>query len=293
MTFLAEILPQATPFWEYGNPPPGMAAAGLFFLLLICVGIAVDIGLALYLVKRPVRLSEWRSTLADRALPQPMVLLILGAVIGLYFFNSLAYSFLFSAGEIEPHTVIFQTLFFHLPVLGLIGLLFHFAGIRGRELFGLYWKKAPALLGLSVVFYLAALPLLWFYSALYQIFLQQFGHDFYLQDVAQVLTAPAPWPVRTELFFIVIIVAPVFEEIIFRGILLPFFVSRTGLLPGIALVSLMFAGLHWHLPSLLPLFLLSVMFSLACARTRSLLVPMGMHVFFNGVTVLLLLLMGG
>lgn len=282
----------ARPFWEYSNPPSGMVAAGLFFLLLICVGIAADIGLALYLVKRPVRLLEWRQTLEDRALPQPMVLLLLGAVIGLYLFNSLVYSFFFTGSETGPHTVFVQALFFHLPVLGLLCLLFHFAGIQGRELFGLHWRRAPALLSLSLLFYLAALPLLWFYSALYQIFLQQLGHDFYLQDVAQVLTAPAPWPVRTELFFIVIIVAPVFEEIIFRGILLPFFVSRTGLLPGIALVSLLFAGLHWHLPSFLPLFLLSAMFSLAYARTRSLLVPMGMHVAFNGVTVVLLLLMG-
>jgi len=293
MTFLAEILPQTSPFWEYSNPPSGMVAAGVFFLLLICIGIAVDIGLALYLVKRPVRLSEWHRTLADRALPPQLVLIITGLFLGLYLVNSLAYSFLFSGGEIEPHTVIFQTLFFHLPVLGLLGLLFHFAGIQGRELFGLHWKKMPALLGLSVIFYLAALPLLWFYSALYQIFLQQLGHDFYLQEVAQVLTAPAPGSVRAVLFFIVIVVAPVFEEIIFRGILLPFFVSRAGLWPGIALVSLLFAGLHWHLPSLLPLFLLSAMFSLAFARTRSLLVPMGMHVAFNGVTVALLLLMGG
>lgn len=292
MTFLAEILSQARPFWEYSNPPPGMVAAGVFFLLLICVGIAVDIGLALYLVKRPVRLSEWRSTLADRALPPQLILIIAGLFLGLYLFNSLVYSFFFTGSETGPHTVFVQALFFHLPVLGLLGLLFHFAGIQGRELFGLHWRRAPALLSLSLLFYLAALPLLWFYSALYQIFLQQLGHDFYLQDVAQVLTAPAPWPVRTELFFIVIIVAPVFEEIIFRGILLPFFVSRTGLLPGIALVSLLFAGLHWHLPSFLPLFLLSAMFSLAYARTRSLLVPMGMHVAFNGVTVVLLLLMG-
>jgi len=70
-------------------------------------------------------------------------------------------------------------------------------------------------------------------------------------------------------------------------------VRRTGFWTGTALVSLIFAGLHWHLPSLLPLFLLSAMFSLAYARTQSLLVPMGMHAAFNGVTVALLLLMGG
>jgi hypothetical protein len=291
-SFLHKILPQTEPFLEYSNPPPGMVAAGLFFLLLICVGIAADAGLMLYWIKRPVRLPDLAGRLATRALPTQLVLIFFGIVIGFYLLASWLYLLMFPGGEITPHTVIFQTLAFHLPVLSLLALLFHFTGVRGRELFGLHWKKASALLGLSVIFYLAALPALWFCSALYQILLHQFGCDFYLQDVAQILTAPAPWPVRTGLFFITIIVAPVFEEVVFRGILLPFMVRRAGFWPGVMLVSVVFGGMHLHLPSFLPLFLLSVMFSLAYARTQSLLVPVGMHALFNGVTVALLLLMG-
>jgi membrane protease YdiL (CAAX protease family) len=291
--FLAEILPSAKPFWEYSSPPLGTVASGLFFLLLICLGITADIGLVLYWMKRPVRVPELSTNLSSRVLPWQLILIFFGGVIGFYLLTSWLYLLMFPRGEVEPHTVIFQTLFFHLPVLGLLGLLFHIAGIRGRELFGLHWKKAPALLGLSVIFYLAALPLLWLCSALYQILLHQFGCDFFLQDVAQVLTAPASWPVRTALFFIVVIVAPVFEEIVFRGVLLPFMVRRTGFWPGILLISLIFGGMHFHLPSLFPLFLLSVLFSLAYARTQSLLVPIGMHILFNGVTVVLLLMMGG
>ncbi len=292
MTFLAEILPQTSPFWEYSHPPAGMMAAGLFFLMLVCLGIAADVGLVLHWLKRPVRLPELAERLTSRVLPWQLVLVFFGIVIGFYLLASWIYLLMFPGGEIEPQTVIFQTLLFHLPVLGLLAWLFHIAGIQGRELFGLHWKKMPAMLGLSVLFYLAALPLLWFYSALYQILLSQFGFDFYLQDVAQILTAPMTWPVRAALYFIMIIVAPVFEEIVFRGILLPFAVRRTGFWPGIVLISAVFGGMHFHLPSLLPLFLLSVVFSLAYARTQSLLVPMGMHAAFNGVTVALLLLMG-
>ncbi|NOU35270.1 MAG: CPBP family intramembrane metalloprotease [Kiritimatiellaceae bacterium] len=295
MTFsllLAEILPSAKPFWEYSSPPPGTVASGLFFLLLICLGITAEIGLVLHWMKRPVPLPELSGRLSARALPWQLVMIFFGGVIGFYLLTSWLYLLMFPQGEVEPHTVIFQTLLFHLPGLGLLGLLFHIAGVRACELFGLHWKKAPAWLGLSVIFYLAALPLLWLCSALYQIFLQHFGREMLLQDIAQVLTVSAPWPVRTLLFFIVIIVAPVFEEIVFRGVLLPFMVRRTGFWPGIVLVSMVFGGMHFHLPSFLPLFLLSVMFSLAYARTQSLLVPIGMHVLFNGVTVVLLLLMG-
>ncbi|MCC7299810.1 MAG: CPBP family intramembrane metalloprotease [Verrucomicrobia bacterium] len=290
--FLAELFPSARPFWEYGNPPQGAVACGLVFLLLICAGIAVDVGLVLHWIKRPVRVPELTSRLASRALPWQLLAVFSGMLVLFYLLTSWVYLLMFPQGEIEPYTVLFQTLLFHLPVLGMLALIFHVAGIQGRELFSLHWKKAPQLLGLSLLFYLAALPLLWGISAIYQIVLHQFGCDFYLQDVVQVLTVPASWPVRAALFFIVIIVAPVFEEIIFRGLLLPFMVRRAGFWPGIVLISVVFGGMHFHLPAFLPLFLLSVAFSLAYARAQSMWVPIGMHIAFNGVTVALLLLMG-
>lgn len=291
--FLADIMQQIRPFLEYSKLPPGAASAGIFFLLLICIGTAVHAGLILYWIKRPVCIRELAARLASRALPWQLMLTLSGIIIGFYLLASWLYMLKFPSREVGPEAVIFQTVFFHLPVLGLLGVLFRLTRIRCGDLFGLYWKNTHKLLGISVVFYLAALPLLWFYSALYQILLHQFGVDFYLQDVAQILLAPAPWLTRTGLFFIAIIVAPVFEEVVFRGILLPFMVRRTGFWPGVILISAVFGGLHLHLPSFLPLFLLSAVFSLAYARTQSLLVPVGMHVLFNGVTVVLLLLMGG
>lgn len=289
MTFLTDFFSQTAPFGASGNPPSGIVATGLFSLLLICVGIAVDIGLVWHWIKRPVHLPELAERLASRSLPGPLALIFLGSVVGFYVLASWSCLVLFPDGEMGPKTVIFQTVFFHFPVLGVLGLLFRISRLSWRERFGLHGRRVPARLGLSILFYLAALPLLWFYNELYQRFLDHLGYEFSLQDIAQILRVPAPWPIRTSLFLIILIVAPIFEEIVFRGILLPFLVSRMGLLKGIALVSLLFAGLHGHLPSLLPLFLLSALLSLAYARTQSLWVPIGMHVLFNGVTVILLL----
>jgi membrane protease YdiL (CAAX protease family) len=293
MMYLAEILPSTRPFWEYSNPPPALIAASLFFMLLICIGVAIDVGLVLHGIKRPARSQALEGGLTARALPGQMVLIFLGILITFYFLASWLWLSLFPDTGVEPWTVIFQTLLFHLPVLAGLGVLLRMAGIRGDELFGLHWKKAPRQLGLSLVLYLAMLPPLWLISAIYQFVLQQAGCDFYLQDVAALLTAPAPWFLRTALFLIVILVAPVFEEIVFRGVLFPALVRRVGFWPGLVLISLVFGGLHLHLPSFLPLFLLSAVFCLAYARTQSLWVPIGMHILFNSVTVILLLLMGG
>jgi membrane protease YdiL (CAAX protease family) len=293
MSFLAEIFPSTRPFWEYSNPPPNLMIAGFFFMLLICVGIAIDVGLVLHWIKRPVRPAALEEALVPRALPVPLALMFLGILLGFYLLASWLYVLLFTPAKVEPQTVIFQTLSFHLPVLIGLGLLFHFAGIQGAERFGLNRGNALRLLGLSLILYLAMLPPLWLVSAVYQLVLHRAGYDFYLQDVAAVLTATAPWFLRTALFLIVIIVAPVFEEIVFRGVFLPVLVRRFGFWPGIILVSLVFGGLHLHLPSFLPLFLLSVVFCFAYARTRSLLVPIGMHACFNAVTTILLVLTGG
>ncbi|MCU0856899.1 MAG: CPBP family intramembrane metalloprotease [Pontiellaceae bacterium] len=291
--FLAEISPRLDLFSEYDRLAPGMVVAGLLFLLLICIGVAVGFGVVLYWIKRPVRVPELTGRLASRALPWQVVSIFFGMAVSLYLLTSWSYRLLFPDGGIEAHTVIFQTLVLHVPALLLLGLLFHIAGVQGKELFGIHWKRAPAALGLSGLYYLAAFPAVWFCGLFSQFLLKVIGCRFGLQDVSLALLTPASWPVQTVLFFIAIVAAPVFEEIVFRGILLPFMVRRAGFWPGILLSSLLFSGMHFHLPSVAPIFLLSIMLALAYARTQSLLVPIGMHIAFNGVSILALFLSAG
>ncbi len=290
--FLAEIMSQGGALRETGTFSEGQVWAGLFFLVLMYAGVALDFALVIYCLKCPFRLSDWASALTKRALSGRLVLAFFLIFTVLYVVNSLVYGALFDSIEIEPHTLFFQMLFFEVPALvilfGVLGCL----RISARESLGLTRKNTFCLLGLSVLFYLAAMPLLWFYNLLYQIFLEQVGHGFYLQDVTALFLTPMNWPVRVGVIFTAVVAAPVFEEIVFRGILFPWLVRRAGLWPGIVCVSFFFAGLHMHLPSLLPLFLLSVMFCVAYARTQSLWVPIGMHALFNGVTIILLMLMG-
>jgi len=289
---IAEMISKGGVLWENSRVSQGDVQAGLFFLLLVCAGIAVDFAVVLYCLKRPSRVSEWIPWLTKRALPWRLVLLLLSAFMGLYLVNSLVYGMFFQSLEVEPHTLFFQMLFFQVPMLGFLFGFLRFRKIDGCDCLGLARGKTLRMLGLSVVLYLAALPLLWFYGLLYQLFLDQLGHSFYMQDVTQVFFAPMAWPVRAGVIFAAVVAAPVFEEIVFRGVLFPWLVRRAGFWPGIAIVSFLFSAMHAHIPSLLPLFLLSTLFCVAYARTRSLWVPIGMHACFNGVTVVLLTLTG-
>lgn len=271
-----------------GALPAGEVRAALFFLVLLCFGLAVDIGLAIYALKRPLSPASWAHEMVERARSGRTVLVTFLALVALYLVNSAIYTLFFPDVTVaEPHTLIFQALFFHIPGLLLLGTVF-----RGAKREDNFWRKAPARLGLAVLFYLASIPLIWFYSILYQLFLHQMGHSFYLQDVALLFLAPTALPEKVVLIFVAVVIAPLFEEFLFRGVLFPWVVRRIGLWPAVGVVSLFFASIHVHLPSLLPLFLLSSLFCLAYARTRSLLVPIGMHACFNGVTVILLSIMG-
>lgn len=292
-TVLAEIIPQGGPLWDHSGLPGGQAAAALFFILILCAGVALELALVLYFVKRPSRPAEWGKALEERALPGRTVLLLLLPLVLLFLGCSTAYSWLFDrADQLMPHTLVFQMVAFQLPaVLILAGVFFfHRRAFPART--GARLQRIPALLGLSVLLYLAAVPILWFYSALCQFVLYRFGFDLHLQDVVEIFRMPSPPLERVAMYLAAIIGAPLFEEALFRGVLLPWVIRRAGFWPGVAAVSLLFAGMHFHLPSFLPLFLFSGMLCIAYARTRSLLVPIGMHACFNAVTVILLTLAG-
>ncbi|MBW4465854.1 MAG: CPBP family intramembrane metalloprotease [Pegethrix bostrychoides GSE-TBD4-15B] len=137
--------------------------------------------------------------------------------------------------------------------------------------------------------YFAALPLMFAVSLLNQQFWQgQGGSNPLLQIVLE-----EGDPVALLIFFLTAAVAaPVFEEILFRGFLLP---SLTRYLPvwGAILVSgLIFALAHLSFSEVLPLATLGVMLGFVYSRSRGLLASMLLHSLWNSVTMVGLFVLG-
>ncbi|NQU11302.1 CPBP family intramembrane metalloprotease [bacterium] len=78
-----------------------------------------------------------------------------------------------------------------------------------------------------------------------------------------------------------VVVAPVFEETFFRGFAYPALKQRLGRGAGLLVTALLFSLAHFHLPSVLPLFVLGLALGLAYETTGSLLVPIVLHALFN------------
>lgn len=96
--------------------------------------------------------------------------------------------------------------------------------------------------------------------------------------------------IKGGVILIAIAGAPLVEELLFRGILYPFLKNKFGFRNALWLTSFLFAAFHLHLPSLLPLFVLAVAFTLLYEWTGSLIAPILMHAGFNSMSLGLLLL---
>ncbi len=93
-------------------------------------------------------------------------------------------------------------------------------------------------------------------------------------------------------FFTASIAAPIFEEIIFRGFLLPSLTRYIPVWTAIVISSLIFSIAHLSLSEVLPLTALGMVLGFVYSRSRNLLAPMLLHSLWNGGTLLSLFVLG-
>ena len=87
-----------------------------------------------------------------------------------------------------------------------------------------------------------------------------------------------------------VFLAPIFEELVFRGVLLPVLVSKVGKIGGVLLSALIFALAHLSVGELPPLFVLGIGLGLMRLSSGRLFPCALMHSLWNGVTFASLLL---
>jgi CAAX protease family protein len=91
-------------------------------------------------------------------------------------------------------------------------------------------------------------------------------------------------------FLVAGILAPVVEELVFRGYLYPVFKRYFRMPVAIVLSSAIFAAIHLNVAALPPLFVLALCLAAAYEESGSLVVPIAMHAMFNVVSLSYLLI---
>ncbi len=137
--------------------------------------------------------------------------------------------------------------------------------------------------------YLVALPLMIGVSLVnQQIWQGQGGSNPLLQIVLEEGDA-----VSLGLFlFTAAVAAPIFEETLFRGFLLPSLTRYVPVGGAIALSSLLFAVAHLSLSEVIPLTTLGAVLGIVYTRSRNLLAPILLHSLWNAITMIGLFVLG-
>jgi len=235
-------------------------------------------------IPSPADQKALTDQMVSRAWSTFQIGIVLGALFLLYFLTS--FVGLFFHEEQLPLARLVATLLIYAVVMTTIAFIVRRRGGSWAGNFGMGFQQLKTL-ALAPLLYLATLPLLMLALLLQRLV----GIEPELQDVAKFIAQDFSW-LQALYILTAVFVAPLFEELMFRGMVFPCLVKHVGLAKGTVLASLLFAAMHFHLPSLLPLFLLSAMLCLAYWRTGSLWVGIGMHAIFNAVSILALNLAG-
>lgn len=111
-----------------------------------------------------------------------------------------------------------------------------------------------------------------------------------VQETVTIFQTEKDMTVVLLLAFAAAIVAPVCEEIVFRGYLYPVAKKFAGPWMAGLCSALVFSAAHGSLPALLPLFAFGLVLAAIYEFTGSIWAPMAVHFVFNGATVVVQLL---
>jgi membrane protease YdiL (CAAX protease family) len=198
--------------------------------------------------------------------------------------------------ELTPWMAVLAVLLLQLPLLATFYALRRFypssfAGRLNSHVLTVWQALAQA-----IPQFIRYLPVIWIASFAWSGFLtvlqrQGIIDEFPPQELIKLFTAGGDPTAMTLLVICAVVLAPIVEEIIFRGGIYRFLKSQTTLLPAQILSGVFFAVMHGNLMSLLPLVVVGIFLARVYERSGNILVPMCFHACFNGFSLLMLYIM--
>lgn len=188
-------------------------------------------------------------------------------------------------------------------IFSLVGLVFYTyildytSRVKIWEVHPAAIKKRLSFFGIGAIYWFLAFPWVFLTGDLFSRLLKQLVPYEAVDQVAvtHIRNLKDNPPLYIATILGVIIIVPVIEEIIFRGLLQRMLRKWLNPLMAIFIASLIFALLHYHpeqgvrnIELLLSIFTLSCFLGYLYERTETLWTPIGLHAFFNAFTVFLI-----
>ncbi|MBV9672568.1 MAG: CPBP family intramembrane metalloprotease [Verrucomicrobia bacterium] len=186
--------------------------------------------------------------------------------------------------SLDPGQLTFGILMYWSLVIGPILFSMIARDISVPQAFGLNRLNLVKILTWGLGLLIAALPLIAATSVLVSA-LMKVSPENDTQEIVKIFEHLSDPIKRIPLIFLAVVVAPLAEEFVFRGYIYGVLKKYFGPIASLVFTSTLFAVIHLHIPSLLPLFVLACVLTLSYELSGSLLVPMTMHALFNAITL--------
>ncbi len=162
---------------------------------------------------------------------------------------------------------------------------------RGKRLkdFGLSQENAVHNVVWGVALYACFCPLLMGAVKLIRVVAVKIGERLDDQAVVDMVAQETSLGLLATVAAIVIVAAPITEELLFRGFLFSALRENVGPRRAMFLSAAMFSVLHVSALAVLPIFLLGLLLAWAFHRTKTLAAPIAIHMTHNAITVFFLL----
>ncbi|WP_395736233.1 lysostaphin resistance A-like protein [Prosthecobacter sp.] len=266
---------------------------GVLHDLAVFASLVTALSLVAYRVMRQLRPEvSWNREGAVLASPYGAPDLLALAGLGLFYILVLmqpaetgAAGAAGAEGKVNDATLVAGMLFHLIVCAGVLMYLFQFRGMNPGELFGLqnvHWRALAVTVVVFTVVILACVNLVAYFS---NSWLQSFWPHLEPQETVKAFQQSSGYGIKLLVVLLAVVIAPLAEETLFRGFVYGVLKRYTDA-PFAALASsLMFAIIHMHVGSLLPLWTLAVLLCCAYELTGCLLAPMILHAIFNGVSI--------
>ena len=178
-----------------------------------------------------------------------------------------------------------QLFFSMFLIVALLGYLRFVRGFDITELFGLRTLSRSKVITISLAAIAPTMVAVGLINAGVTELLQNVWPDASPQDIVKTFETTGSVTVRILMGVAAVVVAPLSEELLFRGFLYGVCKRFTDTHFAAIINGLLFATVHLHVGSFAPLFALALVLVVVYEITGSLLVPMAMHALFNGLMI--------
>ncbi len=274
----------------------GPIEALISVVILLIIGTSALLWIKKLLGGKEIEAAE-REPLPAWPIGWTNFLIFVCAIITAIFFMQILVGSLFANtinaadGELTMGTAILSVCILHIPMLGVFfglrrGYPLHYSGSlnRTRMTFGRAFPRA-------LVLFVRFVPVIWIASLIW-------GGIIHLLDVK----AP-PQPLVTLfaeggnilgmilLTLFAVVLAPISEELLFRGCLYRFLKSKTNIPFAFLISGTLFSLMHANLATFVPLMVIGILLAYLYEEEGNILVPMCFHACFNAFSLLMTFLL--